>query len=119
MGSQSSQSTRYEFDLSMKSILPPALGPIGFTPQAMASMNRSHSYLVDCDDWEPIVPFGRGLFHHEAKWRVPNKEKLMATMRKASERRERLSASYVKDFKNAWSWDNAIEKLEKILVNAK
>jgi glycosyltransferase involved in cell wall biosynthesis len=96
----------------VKPIGPNAGGSIDF-------MDRSNSYLVDCDDWEPIVPFGRGLFHHEAKWRVPNKEKLMATMRKASERRERLSASYVKDFKNAWSWDNAIEKLEKILVNAK
>ena len=70
-----------------------------------------NSYPVACGEWEPAAVFGEGLFHPEAKWRVPDKEDLIRNMQRAVADRSRLSPEDREAFKAKWSWENAAKKL--------
>ncbi len=79
-------------------------------------MNDKNSYLVDCGDWEPLIPFGTGeLFSPDSKWKVPLKDSLKAKMREAFEKKERLSKFEVNTLKRTWSWESAAKKMQKAL----
>jgi glycosyltransferase involved in cell wall biosynthesis len=92
------------------------LKPIG--PNAGGSldfMNKENSYLVECGPWEPIVPFGRGLFSPDAQWRVPLKADLIEKMREAVIDNRKLPEEMVKNIRSHWNWEETAKSLIKEL----
>jgi glycosyltransferase involved in cell wall biosynthesis len=104
------------FGLTFLEAMACGLKPIGPNHGgSLEFMNDKNSYLVDCDDWAPIVPFGQGMFSPDSKWRVPNKDALKKAMRTAYEKREKLTKSQSMEIKVKWSWESAARKMQKAL----
>jgi len=104
------------FGLTFLEAMACGLKPIGPNHGgSLEFMNDKNSYLVECNDWEPVVPFGQGIFAPDSKWRVPNKDALKKVMRMAYEKREKLTKQQSMEVKIKWSWERAARTMQKVL----
>lgn len=104
------------FGLTFLEAMCAGLKPIG--PKhggSLEFMNDENSYLVPCKDWEPVIPFAKGIFSPDSKWRVPEKHLLMEAMREAFEKKEKLTSYWKDRLRSEFSWENTARKLVKVI----